>query len=188
MSVDERVGVLLPVTWALEARRLPRLGADTRLPLAIEIGPVGRWPQEPHAVFEDMRGDENTAALTAFQQAFPDELLVSQHNRVASDAKLLSQLARGRQPRARRKRSSHDAFHQFLAYLVLQAQTACRIQVKKRLGHRPLHPRFMMRDFWRSQSRSFSVLRLSCWRLPLASPISTLALPRDQYMAVGTTV
>lgn len=45
-----------------------------------------------------------------------------------------------------------------------------------------------IRPFSRSQSRSFSVRRLSCCFLPLASAISTLTLPRFQYMAVGTRV
>ncbi len=42
--------------------------------------------------------------------------------------------------------------------------------------------------FSRCQSRSFSVRRLSCCFLPLASAISTLTLPRLQYMAVGISV
>jgi len=70
----------------------------------------------------------------------------------------------------------------------LQRQPACGAEVKLGFGGCPAQPRFMIRFFWRSQSRSFSVLRLSCWRLPLASPISTLALPRDQYIAVGIAV
>ncbi len=47
---------------------------------------------------------------------------------------------------------------------------------------------FRIRPFWRSQSRSFSAARLSCFFLPLASAISTLTLPRFQYIAVGTSV
>ena len=44
------------------------------------------------------------------------------------------------------------------------------------------------RSFSRCQSRSFSLSRLSWSFLPLARPISSLARPRFQYMAVGTRV
>src|SRR6195256_3110896 len=48
-------------------------------------------------------------------------------------------------------------------------------------GHRisSAHPfSRMIRPFWRSQSRFFSVSRLSCSFLPLPRPSSTLAMPR----------
>jgi len=47
------------------------------------------------------------------------------------------------------------------------------------LGHPAPHPfSRMSRPFWRSQSRFFSVSRLSCSFLPLPRPSSTLAMPR----------
>lgn len=59
------------------------------------------------------------------------------------------------------------------------------------LSLRDIAPRyrcFRIRPFSRCQSRSFSVRRLSCCFLPLASAISILTLPFFQYMAVGTSV
>ena len=46
---------------------------------------------------------------------------------------------------------------------------------------RARHPeRLIHRSRWRCQSRSRSLARLSCWRLPRAVPISALARPRCQ--------
>lgn len=39
---------------------------------------------------------------------------------------------------------------------------------------------FMMRCFWRPHSLSFTTFRLSCWRLPFATPISTFTFPRER--------
>ena len=47
---------------------------------------------------------------------------------------------------------------------------------------------FMMRPLSRCQSRSFSVLRLSCCFLPFARPISSFARPSFQYSCSGTRV
>src|SRR3990170_7890471 len=50
---------------------------------------------------------------------------------------------------------------------------------RKAVAVRHLQPLSRMRrPFWRSQSRFFSVSRLSCSFLPLARPSSTLAIPR----------
>ena len=131
---------------------------------------------------------KNTAAFTALQKVLFNQLFVSQNNRIPGDPQLFGQLAGRGQTSPGRERAGKNSVDQFLPDLTLQIKLAAGVKVDQRFSHQFGYPRFMMRPFCRSQSRSFSVLRLSCWRLPLAIPISTLTFPRYQYMAVGTTV
>jgi len=57
-----------------------------------------------------------------------------------------------------------------------------------RVRRRRDQPRRISRARSRTQSRSFSVARLSCCFLPLASPICSLARPCFQYSSNGTIV
>ena len=188
MTINEGVGMFLPVPRPLKRRPFSSGISYPFPPPGIHLHMRRRGSVESNPALQKVLIDENPAALPAHKKTLFKQLIIGQNDGVSGDSQLFCQFARRWQPSSGRKGAGNDCVYKLLPNLALKTELAARVKVYECFRHASVYPRFMMRPFCRSQSRSFSVLRLSCWRLPLAMPISTFTLPWLQYIAVGTTV
>ena len=124
LSLDKRVGILLPIRWAREGPFSWRATLQPAAPESTLWLRVRGAGLQIDPAFKNLFVDIQAAALPGDQVALIDQLLVGQDHGVASHAELLRQLAGRWQPATDRKSVLENCLDQLLANLGLQVQAA----------------------------------------------------------------
>jgi len=146
LAVDEGVGVVLPVgrldniplRAGMQAKAgLPvrRRARRRRLALARMFGGLLAGVAGANAPAQDVRIDEEPAALARHQEALFHQVLIGQDHRVAGDLQRLRQRSAGGQGAARRDLAVENGGDQHAAELGLQGRALLGLEVEqKRAG------------------------------------------------------
>ena len=136
LAVDERIRIALPVGRLDDVALPDHRAGEARAPgdLAMRCGagtPRHRGPRRGHLWM-----DEVAAAAAGAQVPLVDQQLVGERHRVARDAELGRERARGRQRGTSGQMAVEDRAHQHLPDLRLQADLAAERQLEQRVPHR----------------------------------------------------